>query len=1611
MAILFSSNANISTGSFVGSASDKFSNLISDGFGVSGYPQPDTSNSNALISGLEKVRQATNSVVNKLLGSTGETYERSYMGSGRQTIVEGGHVQSQAVAAEDASIRQVYTQNAKFSVVIKKKMVSGLGNLYDATLMDKAEKWVFRAMKELVRAKCSAMAEYERMTKIDRMMDSGANPTTIISSLIASAIDSDVDYSGISIDQFARKATFNSARELQKLMMANSAPDYSTYYVDPSVPSYPELGQGSGAFELTAIGSIDTSLDLDGNGSCSFSIEDPYRLLVTTAEDIELAVNATAETNLSNPLTSRKLLQGLEAAQAADITLSKSRSDNNKSQITFTVNIGSGNDVTATIDALGLELTGDNFDDVPSEQSLSQSEISDFFLVKSGLGLYAQSVKQNYLRGTRFVGNAFDRKNRSYVLKTLRQHFLGKSIVQPMDSIHVYISGGTRRMGEGEDLSVLEDGDVTTWDGAIKTASSILSSYDGSGNLAYGPDEGLLKQEYERFKSYGKYFLSFDDFRKLRATQIGDEHYIHVFGGVVSSVTDSFQASNGKFILSVSANSNIEWLKLSRYNTQPSLDQTQGFVYDPFTPFQFDTDPASGLPIGNPKLLPENEEVLFGTVQDGISCRKVFFDNGPLRGKQVTSLEDLEVDVKKLGGNIKRLFYHAPGLKYRWKSGIITAIYDMSTIDPKNGSTVSFKELTRDVGLFTSNRPFDNMDAANVLSTMITGQPYNYATFVQSAINNGTFSIDTSLNGQRNYFNSLLDIQNNFVQTHGNFQPFKSFTVSPNDLARAIVLQQRLTGVSSEIKQLRSEYVRISDQIGNMKAIDSSETNVLIDKLKTKRLEISKKIENLIDNFSDLTKASGSSKVINVAGDDISFDFNQNLGDKKEAKLFGDKLYFSTLRQRSDVVYNRDSNYLIISDEYDKDYDIQAFVLELSKQLGTLWKSTWQDVYSLCKEVAGILNFELFVNTQGHIEFRPPQYNRVPASVLAAMLTFNNDKGIFPEFVSKLFKSREDSLIDDIILTEWKIAKEAALLGYTSIVDVQKFIFGNIGNTEIFLIGTSGLNLQDSIASNEAISPEERLRLKDLVGASNSFVQSRSNAKGLFSAKAQYNNFKRIALDDNGEVNEISSSDHNSRQEFYELAVDRIVNLTGQQKRTIPTYDQARVGAKRNGVSSPATDVSNYISKIAQLVSQRSRLLNTLGKVVNQNIEINEVSENANSNLKKMSFSRLINMFGGENSEIYNRLIIDDSRDILGHLSRNRFIIRDEHIISSSYSENPPQYTSVVVDGKEPLIGEGSGNIAGVPIHRAYGVDFDMWRQYGWRAESEFEKPFFWSADKQCAPYALMLLARQRKNIVTGEITVIGNEYYQLGDVVYVSERQMLYYVHKVSHKVSLDGQFVTSLSLKYGHSVGEYIPTPFDVMGKLSAARSGVQNSYRVRRERSNRNFLLGVIKFPNGLFGGDTKKDMLTGEYGANNFNILKNASLLASRELDPTNPKFSPRIYLMTYTKSASERALQKSSVRSWFVNPEGPGEEPGGGIGLVSFKKSSNGLESFKLPDKLIFSEHVRLCLPPGENFTATENELLTKFSMTASQESLTKDPTLDSVVEIRLVRPPENGWDE
>ena len=526
------------------------------------------------------------------------------------------------------------------------------------------------------------------------------------------------------------------------------------------------------------------------------------------------------------------------------------------------------------------------------------------------------------------------------------------------------------------------------------------------------------------------------------------------------------------------------------------------------------------------------------------------------------------------------------------------------------------------------------------------------------------------------------------------------------------------------------------------------------------------------------------------------------------------------------------------------------------------------------------------------------------------MMQLNKTSGIklYPDFLEKLIVSREQSLVGDISVVEWEVRRLAALLGLDSPAQIAGYIGANI----TFLTAVSDLRVV--IEQQKVMTENERDLLKRFLSSLQATDSQSASSGGLFAAQRQMQ-LQDVFVGGKRDLGSVGS------QAAYDEAVNMLVTMTGRLRRSYPSYEEARVGAAKNGVSTPASDVAGLVDRIAVLLSQRSKLLKALEGVLQQNTELTQMSSDGglsvglSSSLSDTGFDAKLMPTG-----MFDRLVEDDDKHVLGHKSSKRFVIGDEDLYGYTFTDNPPSATHYSVAGTDALVGESGGKIAGgFPLYLAFGVDFDLWRQYGFRSEKPVEKPFLWDAEKQCAPYAMMLLTRERKNMVRVSANVKGNEFYQLGDVAYMTDLQQLFYAYTVSHNISYEGSFGTTLDLRYGRSPGEYIPTPLDIIGKSLSNKNNKQGAFRVRRQRQKNDTLLGTIKFPNGQ---SDISALLGGRHGKRNLATLSNASLQAKSAIDMSNMSSSPRLVIMTFGSNSNKsiQGQRASAVAGWFSNPK-------------------------------------------------------------------------------------------
>ncbi len=1406
---------------------------------------------------------------------------------------------------DDVQTRRITSQEPQLTAYIRKRAFGGLSDENDSRFMDSGEKLYLRATKILFEKKCNQIGSYEALTKASRLVSDDAQLDAdrvhqIIElaeawkkSTLKNLDDRTFAVQQTSLDQEAIEdlvkqygelrrgieASVGKIEELREHLYKKQAKlrtaTSTTWVIDPDQKDIFGIGRGAGVIELTLISDVSTDLGIENDdGSFTLSIEDPYNLTKITSDDIEVSLAAAYGEQNSTSIGQNTLLLGpstiLDLAKEKEQRLRSIRANRVAStfgfplsavgnsadaEIIFEINVSSraADKVVAHTTSIGTtSFNRSNFtvalSQLPAEQQLTITEYQLVDVIFSLLDQYVSAV----LRLNKEILDTNGKEDVKYARRQLRTHYLGKNIVQPMDSVNIYIRGNTTKPNQ-----------------VVGPLSSVLNSSKFVQDYSKDPDasDAIMRDEMVQF-GIDK-LISLDIYKAIRTGSFMRNAGTHVFGGVVSSATEFYNASNGSYKLNISGQSNLKWLNLSRVNTKPSLNQPKGVLEDPLTPFKFETDSSTGLIKKGSVFLDETNERI---------KEKLLLDKFGLYRGQTSTHESLAQDYETFANDTKIIYKHCPGMVYKWKSGVMVATLDANLGTSLQGTENDMAYLKRFVGVNVVETPFAGQDAADTVSLLITGFPYSAQRFYDNAKNVGTFS-EAGSNASPSYFHSFFDITRSTNKTLGNFRPFRAVEMSGQSLvtrAAKLKLQNNIRGGYSLIENLRSQLAQAYDKLNSVycrPAIlgpvqsddpDERDRQMVVSGFETiirnLRDQIAKEEASLISAENEAKKSN-----IKLSASDIILGLDRlSSGDEGEAYAeFNKKIMTQNRLQRFrpqfNCKFNLDQNLLIISDKYDNDLDIQSFVRRLTQQQN-IFESEYKTPIEICREVAKTIDFELFADSQGHIQFRPPQYNRIPLSLLLKLfvLNRNNNTQLYPDFITEMFKSRLSTTKDDEEVLEWQIQIESLSLGRTYKQDAALVSEVISGLTEEELVSGQYLKTNSSTINKILLSGISQL----IVG-----LRNRIEAK-------------------TGRTSNLQDIEY-TKNYVYEL--NNPQNLQVNSMR-LKVADRLRA----------------LVGKLEQTKALRSKL------------EAQEpIYTKGIGNFSRETFDEMIAPF--------QDLIQDDYYDVLGPGSAKRFIIYDDQIISSSFTESDANaFCRVDVYGEIDFIGDNKGNIApGIPSLWAGATDFDMWRQYGYRALATTSKPFLKNAAEQCAPYALFLLSKARRDIVKGRVTVYGNEYYQIGDVVYLNSRDLLFYVTSVRHQFSYENaSFTTELELRYGHALGEYIPTPLDVIGKTLIRNQVEFNDILISRETVDpvSGIHIGMVIFGNAE-SEDEFRTMLSDPYSKFNISELQRSILLAKNYV---NKEGFPKVEVRGWVTSDNDKPIvqkRMDSVIKWLKSPRG------------------------------------------------------------------------------------------
>ena len=1539
----------------------------------------------------ENTSHSIDSVDGGAYGRLGD-YARKIDKAAERTYIEDGFIRDIRPRS-----RSLLYQQPDFYVVVKKRMFSTLVDNTKLDMLEENERIIVAATKRLFQNKCRTLSIYEKLTKIEQLtVDSGRFNTALAPALL-NLIDQGNEV--FSLFGGGMNPSTKSAIDTLRRVMSYSEPGaYSNWTInDYDAVFGRDVGEGPGTFELTNIASVRTTVSTEwGGGQASFTIEDPYNLLTITERDIDQAIS-----DVCNPMRAGSYYQFVESELQKTIDRFKTdlafeRKARGASQITFKISSGTilSNRVRAILDNEGREIifnysTGvGNFlssigsantakkvaSSVANIFSTGNVEIDPQFIQGNTAGIISvndQLTPSERKKFEQIISDIFtmlaqhetskrEMKSRNlktnYIRNRMRLFFNGKYIIQPMDTITVWMTSRTgedARMPGGFQKRQNERslGTIQKFDTIIKNINGAVNSLKSKPNTSY--------DDLERLSVVGPDMPSWL-WRMFRQDITGQPTGPCIFSGLVGRGSQGVSGDwgDGKWTISFSCEDHTGYFDKSMVNFKPSSDVFNASIYDPLTPFDVSFDAATGASITDqsggdfPPLLPENQRLL----QSGM----LLFRSGPNKGTAAsTYLYDHA--PKEISFDSWRKVLHDPeGLVYRWKQGIQSLTFSRRP----NVKTSTDQERA----VLLTQKPFAGQDVMNVISLLITGMPYNYSTFLKAAIDNGnSLGVRDGLNNipaSSTYIQGLLaEIEKNNL-IWGNFIPHKQLVVNPE--AEKFIAQQRLDLITqnSSLTQKINELARIKDQVllesqsslqqgpggvdnGSVASIIYQEKiKALTQQIKNDQKSFTTNIANQIDNNPDIG--------ITVIGNEINTDpavTDKTPRDQRDDLQMRQRLFAMTARRYWQVRANQDRNLFIVDDQYDKNFDIMAFEKRIGSKI-EVFNSQYSNISEQISHVRKLLNLECFANTQGHIMVRPPGYNKIPSSVFYKMFQDKDVNGIkvFPDFLESLYFNQTKDILNQLEVVEDNIRLYGIALGATTDSEIVQLIGTSAkdSNFNFLTDGAGDLNLKQLPGQADPDSA----RSEEL-----SFLNSLSDLQNRISDRVKSSKLFTVSLQADAFLNDFKP-DPDVQATAFENVRTQLRNKTGTEP---PTLDQlfanpqfSRIGERSNVAK------TGLINQIATLVSQRQSLLKSvLNSIKNlqEGVSVNATPDLGSNSKNNMVVNAVSAPFLNRKTQIpqvLEHMIEYEDVDDLGPGSGRRFVLTADRIVSMTISENPPPFTMVSVNG---LFGQGYADPPGGmktsndgnAVTSAYAVDYDMWYQYGFRAPKSIEAPFFSDPNTQCAPYAVAALLEARENILQGTVSVAGyNEYYQPGDVIYIEDRNLLFYVKSVSHSCSYSS-LTTSLELTYGHSPGEYIPTMLDIVGKILYSAQGFFNQHRVERfEMLGSAKSLGALAYtiPDTRVADEVNQGsaitsqgnstrfletddpfelLLTGRQGERNKNILSNVLFSISGKLNQVNfQRQKPRIKIVYYKTTNSydvDMLNLAQSVKEWLLNPEG------------------------------------------------------------------------------------------
>jgi len=519
-----------------------------------------------------------------------------------------------------------------------------------------------------------------------------------------------------------------------------------------------------------------------------------------------------------------------------------------------------------------------------------------------------------------------------------------------------------------------------------------------------------------------------------------------------------------------------------------------------------------------------------------------------------------------------------------------------------------------------------------------------------------------------------------------------------------------------------------------------------------------------------------------------------------------------TQATKASIAFKQKPNFLIISDEYYKSPNLVDYIETGVANPSKYYSDQQSTVKERCSSAAKAIDWEFYCDTQGHIRFKQPTYNR---TLLKHLLDFEKVDITIKTAFNQLFENNIKFLVQTSVYSSLSTAaldaKTKALSKLRGALDELNIL--EVAEDPFSIISRLGIstpsNVLSYMVSEKIISSDRIQEIAGMLTLSSLTPPAIASQASLPGRSVRPDALISSNIDEvEGIIIELTSNSSllgQSNPLIGSSTLDYLSSFAGHSPYI--KYNELReeyVGYlafldNKNLFKDLSLDNLNPID--ISFFDTMPNPLPQFAKVAGETIE---------STISFILYcSDLITKVEQLKAELDGAL-----SSTLEAITDQKFIhiITSAIIISEDYNETAPEYTRLNVHCSIPLIKDIGDEIAKESMQWAGMVDYDLWRNYGYKVSS-VEPPFLRTAS-QALVYGYQLLARQYSKILTGSILVRGDSKYQLGDTVFIEDENLYFYIVAINHSFTYGNAYNTTLTLEYGRRPGYYIPYPFDVLG-----------------------------------------------------------------------------------------------------------------------------------------------------------------------------------------------------